>query len=442
MSILVVGISHRSAPLAVIEAVAVRPEGLGHLNARLVDADSLAEFMVIATCNRVEVIAEAERFHAAVNDIALALADVSGLTSTELSEHVYVHYDDRAVHHLFSLTCGLESMAWGEPQILGQVRNALSSAQRVGSVGRQLNSLVQQALRVAKRAHTETDLDVVARSLVQLGLDSLRPALPPISSARILVVGAGTMAGLALTTLNDAGAREVTIVNRDAARAAVLAQRHGGRTAEWADLPRLLGEVDLVISCTGAREAIITVDAVRRTRLESPGVGALAFLDLSLPADVDPGVIELCGVTHYGLASIKAGQADAEVPDDSRHVFRQVQDLITGEVAMYIARAHAHAVAPTVAALRARASTVVDAEVERLSHRLPDLDERSQAEIRKTVSRVVDKLLHTPTVRAKELNTSTEPGDYARVLHELFDLDPRDTVAVQSPPPTGSGDLG
>ncbi|MGB3828007.1 MAG: glutamyl-tRNA reductase [Ornithinimicrobium sp.] len=440
MSLLVVGLSHETAPLGVLERIAQRPDHLASLRAEVIGGEDVAESMVLATCNRVEIIADVDRFHGAVSDIAAALARVSGRDKPEVTPLLYVHYDERAVHHLFSMTCGLNSMAVGEPQILGQVRQALALAQRAGSVGGQLNPLLQHALKVGKRAHAETDLDAVARSLVYRGLDLVAPLIPPMAQSRVVIVGAGAMAALAAATLASTGVGELTIVNRDAAKSAALADRYGAGSAPWADLAERLGEADLVVSCTGATQPVIDVDMVVAARGGGRDARPLAFLDLSMPADVALAVTTRPGVHRVGLADLHDQHEEFGPDSHVSHVLRQVRDLVTTEVASFVMGRRANAVAPTVAALRSRASTVVQAEMDRLSRRLPDLDDRADAEVRQAMARVVDKLLHTPTVRAKALQQMDEPGDYARVLHELFDLDPRETVAVQTPPTIGSGE--
>ncbi len=440
MSLLVVGLSHESAPLDLLERIAARPDSVNTLHADVIQSQDVDESMVIATCNRLEIIADVGRFHGAVSDIAAALARAGDLDRASFSDHLYVHYDERAVHHLFSMTCGLNSMAVGEPQVLGQVRQAFVRAQRLDSLGPVLNPLLQHALKVGKRAHAETDLDAVARSLVQRGLMFIMPLTPPLKSARTVIVGAGAMSALAASTLRSAGAGNVRIVNRDPVKAAALADRHGAISTPWSDLLGLLSTADLVISCTGASGTVIDRTMVAEAQAVARDSHQVTFLDLSMPADVDPSVTTVSGVHRIGLADLHQSPDDFGPATHATQVLQQVRDLVTSEVAAYQAGRQAEAVAPTVAALRARAGVVLEGEMDRLKTRLPDLDDRDAAEIRRAMSRVVDKLLHTPTVRAKALQSGEEPGDYARVLHELFDLDPRETATVQIPPSMGPGE--
>jgi len=303
-----------------------------------------------------------------------------------------------------------------------------------------LNPLLQHALKVGKRAHAETDLDAVARSLVQRGLDLLSPGMPALTRARTVVVGAGAMAALATATVRATSSADLMIINRDPAKSAALADRHGASSGMWADLALHLATADLVISCTGATQPVITRDVVVAALDGRRPDRALAFLDLSMPADVEPSVEALPSVRRVGLADLHEHPDESGGDSHVAQVLDDVRDLVTAEVAAYLISRRAKAVAPTVAALRSRAGVVVQSEMERLSRRLPSLDERENAEVRQAMARVVDKLLHTPTVRAKELYDADGPEDYAKMLRELFDLDPHETVAVTTPPTLGPGD--
>ncbi|WP_153397256.1 glutamyl-tRNA reductase [Ornithinicoccus halotolerans] len=441
MSLLVVGMSHRTAPIALLEQVALSPEGALELAAAAHRREDVAEAIVVATCNRTEVYVDAHTFHGGLAQVGESLAEVTGVPLDTLTDHLYVHYEDRAVSHLFSLACGLESMAVGESQVLGQLRESLASAQQQAHVGPSLNPLFQHALRVGKRAHTDTAIDEVSRSLVQLGLDRARTVLPDPRQARTVLVGAGAMSGLAAATLARVGVTDLTVVNRTRERAERLAATHGGRAAGWEHLAELVGAADLVLTCTGSVGHVLRAEQLAPSRAGRSQ--PLAVIDLALPRDVADDVAALPGVHVWGLSDL-TGQPDgagpavpdaaaAPTPTDSRQVLQQVQDLVTGEVAAYLTERRAQQVGPTVAALRARAADVVDAEVERLAQRLPELPQREQQEVRRTVQRVVDKLLHTPTVRVKQL-VSDDRGDYADALRQLFDLDSRETATVSTPP--------
>ncbi|MDL4777684.1 MULTISPECIES: glutamyl-tRNA reductase [Thermomonosporaceae] len=439
MSVLVVGLSHRSAPVALLERAAVAGDDLGKLLHAVHDSENVAETAIVSTCNRVEVYAVVDRFHGGVSLISELLALHSGVPLDDLSRHLYVHYEERAIQHAFSVACGLESMVVGEGQILGQIRQAFRLAQDEDTLGRELHDVLQQALRVGKRAHHETGIDKAGASLVSVGLQVASGHLGPLDGVRALVVGAGSMSSLAAATLSRAGAREVVVANRTFDRAARLAESLDvpARAIGLDDLGAALAGADLVVSCTGAAGLVLTA-----ARLAEHGVGADGrsrfFLDLALPHDVDRAVRGLPGVALAGLDDLRTAQEAAKAigPEAEEAVRRIVCD----EVAAFLGAARAAAVAPTVVALRSKAAGVVDAELARLAGRLPELDDRARKEITQTVRRVVDKLLHAPTVRVKELAAAPGGDTYADALRELFDLDPKAPEVVARADLADAGD--
>lgn len=433
MSLVILGLSHHTAPLPLLEAMSLDAAGRAALTAGLTTRENLAEAIVVSTCNRTEVYAESLTFHGAVTDITDALVEATGVGRDELREHLYVHYEDRAIAHAFTVACGLDSMAVGEAQILGQMRTALREAQKSGHAGPALNTLFQQALRVGKRAHTETDIDAVSVSLVEAGLARAERELGPLRDLNVLVVGAGGMSSLAATTVARRGAAELTIVNRTLGKAERLAARTGARARQLAELPQALAVADIVISCTGSTGVVVDLATAGDAQVARGGRPQV-YVDLALPHDVAPEVDSLSGVSVAGLGALgkelSAGDTSAQV--------QQVADLVIGEVAAYLTSRAAETVAPTVAALRSHAADVVAAELNRLDQRLPALDEQTRAEVQLAVHRIVEKLLHTPTVRVKELAVGGQGDDYAQALRELFDLRPGEAATASVPPlPTG-----
>jgi glutamyl-tRNA reductase len=429
MSLVVLGLSHHGAPLSLLESVALDPDARTALEQTVLRSEHVTEAVVVSTCNRTEVYAECLTFHGALTDITAALAETCSVDRADLQPHLFVHYEDRGIAHVFNVASGLDSMAVGEAQILGQVRRSLARAQRHGHVGPALNAVLQQALRVAKRVHTETGIDLVSGSLVQAGLDRAQAALGPIGDLSVLVVGAGGMGALAATTVARSGARTVVVANRNHDRARTVADRVGGTSRHLADLGAALAEADVVISSTGAPGRVITAADVARASA-SRGGRPQVYIDLALPHDIDLAVADLAGVTRVGLAELGEDLSDA----GSAPQVAQAGDLVTAEVAAYLMARSAEAVAPTVTALRTHAGALVEEELRRLERRTPGLSDAERAEVRRAVERVVDKLLHTPTVRVKELAQDGQGGSYARALNELFDLDPRDVSLVSAPP--------
>ncbi|MBB5122769.1 glutamyl-tRNA reductase [Streptomyces eurocidicus] len=452
MSLLVVGLSHRSAPVSVLERAALTRDAQAKLVQDTLAAEPATEATVLATCNRIELYADVDKFHAGVAELSTLLAQHTGVGLDELTPYLYVHYEDRAVHHLFSVACGLDSMVVGEGQILGQIKDALALGQELHTAGRLLNDLFQQALRVGKRAHSETGIDRAGQSLVTFGLEQLAAggAVPEWAlGKRALVIGAGSMSSLAAATLARAGVAHVAIANRTAERArrlaAILTEPGGpgaaGFTAEAVEMTAVaeeLSRADVVVSCTGATGLVLTAEAVRGA-LAARTAGAvvprqngdakavrLALLDLAMPRDIDAAAHRIEGTRLVDIESLAEASADAPMAAD----VDQVRTIVSDEVAAFGAAQRAAHITPTVVALRTMAADVVASEIARLDGRLPDLDDKQRAEITQTVRRVVDKLLHAPTVRVKELAATPGGAGYADALRELFDLDPQAVAAV------------
>lgn len=427
MSVLVVGISHNSAPMALLERVALDEDGVHKLVADAASCEHVTEATVIATCNRLEIYTEVERFHGSIEQISKLLVDRAGEGVEAMLPHLYVHYDDGAVSHLFQVAAGLDSMAVGEGQILGQTREALRRGQELGTVGPALNLLFQQALRVGKRTRAETEIDQVAPTLVSAALDETSRTIGEVAGKYVVVVGAGAMAGLATATVSRLGAGHLTVVNRSADRGERLAAQYDAHAVPLEQLGAELGRADIVISCTGSAGSIIDARTLAAAR---PGADRpIGLIDLALPHDIDRGVRDLPGVSLVGLADLAevlhGGATGQEV--------LEVRRILGEEVTAFLAARRQASVTPTVVALRSMATNVVDAEMERLESRLPGLDETTVREIRHTVRRVADKLLHEPTVRVKELANEQGAVSYAAALAELFALDPEAVDAVTRP---------
>jgi glutamyl-tRNA reductase len=446
VSVLVVGLSHKSAPVATLERAAVSGDTLTKLLRDVVQAEPVAEAFVVSTCNRVEVYADVDRFHAGVTAICELLARHCGLPPHELTQYLYVHYEDRAVSHLLAVAAGLDSMVVGEDQILGQVRSAVKLAAEHGTAGRVLGELGQLALRTGKRARAETGIGRAGLSLLSVAVELAAARLAPESSVGpapgspdalagrdVLIVGAGSMSALAAATAARSGAASIVVANRTrehAERLAATVSTTVTKITGLADLPAAMAAADVLISCTGAAGQVITRDMVSAalTARNAPDPSApLVILDLAMPRDVEPAAASLPGVVLIDMDQLSE-HATAIRDDD----VTAVRAILETELAGYQSAMDAARVAPTVVALRAKAAKVVDVELARLAGRLSadGLSGHALDEIAQTVRRVVDKLLHAPTVRVKELAGSPGGEEYAAALRVLFDLDPRAVEAV------------
>ena len=451
MSVLVFGVSHRSAPVAVLEQLAADESEQGKLVERVLQSPLVTEAMLLSTCNRVEVYAVVDAFHGGLSVISQVLADHAGMSVGELTKHAYVRYSEAAVEHLFSVTSGLDSAVIGEQQVLGQVRRAYAAAEAGRSVGRILHDLAQRALTAGKRVQAETGIAAAGASVVSVALHiaaerlyrpELGPSYTALTGRTVTVIGAGSMGSLAAALLVRLGVGHVNVVNRSLPRAQrlvqIIAEQGVGAQAMTLDeLPAALAAADLAVSCTGAVRPVVTLADVHHALAgaqRDESAEPLVLCDLGMPRDIDAAVAGLPGVCVIDMERLQrepAARAAAAHTDAAR-------EIVAAEVAAYLAGQRMAEVTPTVTALRRRAAEVVDTELLRLEHRLPGLDDVQRDEVARTVRRVVDKLLHAPTVRIKQLAVAPGGDTYTEALRELFELDPQAVEAVaggESPPP-------
>jgi len=415
VNLLVVGVSHHTASVELLERLSVSADETPPVLAALVAEPHVNEAVVLSTCNRVEVYAAVNGFHGGLAEIGAVLAARAGLEVTALASHLYVHYDTEAVRHAMRVAAGLDSMVVGEAQILGQLRDAYGVAAESDTAGRLLHELMQQALRVGKRVHAETGIDRAGQSIVTAALAFAHGG---VADRGALVIGAGAMGGLALATLARAGAAPLLVTNRGAVRAKRLAELHGAVAVDFAHLSTTLSTVDLVVCATASPGPVLAARTVAAALDQRVGRVPLLVLDLAVPRDVAPEVARLPGVTLVDLAQVGA----AELAEPSSADRDGAEAIVAGEAEAFVTWLRGAEVAPTVAALRARADEVVDSELSRLSQRRPDLSEEQRADVARAVHRVVQRLLHSPTVRVRQLATAPGGDQYATVLRELFDL--------------------
>ncbi|ANI37944.1 glutamyl-tRNA reductase [Mycolicibacterium vaccae] len=446
MSVLLFGVSHRSAPVSVLEQLSTDESDQAKIVEEVLRSSLVTEAMVLSTCNRVEIYAVVEAFHGGLSVIGQVLSEHSGMSLQDLTKYAYVRYAEAAVEHLFSVAGGLDSAVIGEQQVLGQVRRAYASAEANQSVGRTLHELSQRALAVGKRVHSETGIDAAGASVVSVALDTAEKKVGSLAGRSAVVVGAGSMGALAAKHLARLGVERIHVVNRTLPRAKRLAEniRAYGVTSEafpFDHLPPLLTDADIVVSCTGAVRPVVSLADVYRGLAHVREPKELVICDLGMPRDVDPAVAGLPGVLVVDMERIlrepsaKAAATDADA----------ARTIVAAEVANYLAGQRMAEVTPTVTALRQRAADVVEAELLRLDNRLPGLDAGHRDEVANTVRRVVDKLLHAPTVRVKQLASAPGGDSYAEALRELFELDQHAVDAVAGSelgPIAGGNEMG
>ncbi|BBX98353.1 glutamyl-tRNA reductase [Mycobacterium lacus] len=437
MSILLFGVSHRSAPVSVLEQLSLPESDQVKVVDRILQSPLVTEAMVLSTCNRVEVYAVVDAFHGGLAVIGQVLSEHSRMSMGELTKHAYVRYSEAAVEHLFAVASGLDSAVVGEQQVLGQVRRAYAAAEANRTVGRVLHELAQRALSVGKRVHSETAIDAAGSSVVSVALQMAERKLGTLADKTAVVIGAGAMGALSAAQLTRAGVAHVHVLNRSSPRGQRLARkiRESGVQADAHTLDRLadaLADADVVVSCTGAVSPVVSLADVHHALAAAQRSGVqeathpLVMCDLGMPRDIDPAVAGLPGVWVVDVDRVQhepSAHAAAADVDAARHI-------VAAEVAAYLVGQRMAEVTPTVTALRQRAAEVVEAELLRLDNRLPGLHSAQREEVARTVRRVVDKLLHAPTVRIKQLASAPGGDSYAEALRELFELDQTAVDAV------------
>jgi glutamyl-tRNA reductase len=420
VSVVVIGLNHRTAPLGLLERMAVAdgqlPKALHDLTAR----DNLSEAVVLSTCNRIEVYAVAERFHGAYGDIRNFFADLSFLPPEQFADHLYVHYDSAAAAHLFSVTSGLDSVVLGESEVQGQVKQAWDRAHEEATAGKSLNLLFRHALQAGKRARTETGIARGIASVSQAAVAMATDRLGSLHRKVVLVVGAGEMGEGMVRALTAAGVSEVRVANRTRQRAEGLAARVGGTAVPLLELPNHVAEVDLLLTSTGSRAAMVEAADVRRV-MDARGGRPLLVVDIAVPRDVSPAVGAIDGVTLLDMEDLQAF-VDQGLAERRKEVVR-VQAILADELAGYLAATSAREVSPAVVALRTRADEMRSAELVRFQPRLAYLEPAELEAVEALTRSVVAKLLHEPTVVLKGA-AGTSRGDRLLVaLRELFGID-------------------
>lgn len=416
MSVIVVGVNHRTVPLAVLERMTVAPDHLPKALHELTSLGHVREAVVLSTCNRTEVYFQAEGFHAAVGEVRDALGRLAGLAPDDFADALYVFHDAGAVAHLFTVAAGLDSMVLGEGEILGQVRAAWERATVEKACGPALNPLFRHALEVGKRVRTETGIARHTASVSSAAVALAAERLGTVEGRRVLVLGTGEMGSKMAVALAGAGAAEVLVANRTPGRAGELAERVGGRAVALGDLAGALADVDLLLTSTGATEALLEyadLEPVMAARAGRP----LLVVDVAVPRDVDPGVADLDGITLLDMDDLRRF-AEAGLAERRRAVAR-VRDLVDDEVVRYREEVSARAAAPLVTELRDRVESLRLAELERHGRRLtPEQRAAFDAMSRSLVA----KLLHEPTVRLKDTAGSPRGETLADAVRDLFSL--------------------
>jgi glutamyl-tRNA reductase len=420
VSVLVIGLNHRSMPLELFERMTIEADRLPKALHEMASRTNVSETVVLSTCNRTEVYAVAETFHGAYADIRNFLAETAYLAPEDFADHLYVHYDREAIRHLFTVTAGLDSAVVGETEILGQTKKAWSQAKDEGASGPILNLLFRHAIEVGKRARTDTDIARGTASVSYAAVEMAAAELGSLDQRKVLVLGAGDMGEGMAVALASAGVAEIKVANRTWDRAAALADRVDGVPVRLSDLPEALAEVDVLLTSTGAT-SIMLEHADLEPIVAARGGRPLLVVDIAVPRDIDPSVTELPGVTLLDLHDLRRF-AQAGVQEREREV-REVERIVVDEVDRFVEARSGRAAAPLVAALHARAEELRQAELERFRSRLGTLDPRQRAAVEALTKGLMAKVVHEPSVKLKETAGTPKGERLAEALRHLYDIE-------------------
>ncbi len=420
MSILVIGVNHRSGPLSLLERVTISPDRLGKAIAGLALRDNIREAVVLSTCNRTEIYVVAELFHGAYGDVRDFLCELGDLTVDELTPHLYSQHDSAAVTHLFEVAAGLDSAVLGESEILGQVRDAWESAQHEGAARSTLNLLFRLAIETGKRARSETGIGRGTASVSHAAVEMISDVVGDLQGKRVLVVGAGTMGEGVAVALHRAGGADIRVANRTPERGAALAERVGGVAVGLDRLPEAIAAADVVVASTGSGEAFLTTSLISDARSEYSSSSSLHIVDIAVPRDVEPEVATLSGVTVFDLDDLR-DWADRGISQRAGEAER-VRAIVGEEVENFVVESTARQAAPLVASMRETAGRIRAAEITRFSNRLAGLSDTERESVEALTRAIIAKLLHEPSVRLKSQAGTPQGERNAAAVRDLFDL--------------------
>jgi len=417
MPIVVIGLSHRTAPVEIRDGVAVLPQALNEVLQGFFQLSQVSECVVVSTCNRSEIYCVTSDVQAAQEAIILRLGDQSGLDADTLRGHLFTHQDGDAIEHLFGVASGLHSMVMGEPQIAGQVKEAAAAALAAGTSKTVLNRLFRAATEASKRARTETEIAAGAVSVSFAAVELARKIFGNLEGKSALVLGAGEMSELTARHLADNGVKSLLVANRTFERAQDLANRVGGRAVAWDDGLANLRDADVVISSTSAENYILErkqVSAAMQQRKNQ----SMFLIDIAMPRDIDPEVGELYNVFLYDLDDL--GSVVGANLEKRRIEAEKVQNILNEEVQAFLAWINSLEVVPAIVALRQHFQSFMESELDQA--RLAELTEEQRADVANLVRRYMNKVLHRPVIRLKEAAEVDDGMGYVAALSYLFDL--------------------
>lgn len=420
MHILVIGLNYKTAPVEIRERLTFNPSQLGEAMNALKEKKSVLENVIVSTCNRTEIYAVVDQLHTGRYYIKEFLSEWFSIEQSEFSPYLFIYENDGAMEHLFSVTCGLNSMVLGETQILGQVRTSFLLAQENATVGTVFNQLFKQAVTLAKRAHSETDIGANAVSVSYAAVELAKKIFGSLNKKHVLILGAGKMGELAIQHLHANGASKVTVINRTFEKAKNLAERFEGQAKTLEELQCSLIDADILISSTGAKDFVITKEMM--TQVEKMRKGKPLFMvDIAVPRDLDPALAELESVFLYDIDDLE-GIVEANLQERKRAA-AQIMMMIEEEIVDFKQWLNLLGVVPVISALREKALTIQAGTMESLERKLPHLSERDFKVLNKHTKSIINQMLKDPILQAKELAARKDSQQALDLFVKIFNID-------------------
>lgn len=420
MHLIAVSINHRTADIALREKVAFKDDAMRSANVDLYETKSILENVILSTCNRTEVYAVADQIHTGRYYIQRFLARSFGLDVEDVKDMTEVKVGDEAVKHLLQVTSGLDSVVLGETQILGQIRNAFFLAQEEDTTGTIFNHLFKQAITFAKKAHNETDIADNAVSVSYAAVELSKKVFGKVNNKQALIIGAGDMSELSLLNLIGSGVTDITIVNRTLSKAQDLAMKHHVKFEPMGSLPRLLADVDIVISSTSSENYIVTNEMLQSISTERKH-DSLVMIDIAVPRDIEPNIDTIHDVFSYDVDDLK-GLVDANLRERQLAAEQIIQN-IPNEIEAHNEWVNMLGVVPVIRALREKAMSIQEDTMDSIDRKLPGLSERERKIISKHTKSIINQMLKDPIKQAKELSSDKKSNEKLELFQNIFDIE-------------------
>lgn len=429
MHILVVGINYKTAPVEIRERLTFNPNELGEAMKRLQTKKSILENVIISTCNRTEVYAVVDQLHTGRYYMKEFIAEWFGMEMEEFVPYLFIYEQEGAINHLFNVACGLNSMVLGETQILGQVRTSFLLGQEENTTGTVFNQLFKQAITLAKRAHSETDIGANAVSISYAAVELAKKIFGTLQKKHVLILGAGKMGELAIQNLHSNGVSNVTVINRTYEKAQNLANRFNGEAKTLQELQCALTEADILISSTGSNDFVITKEMMANVNKMRKGK-PLFMVDIAVPRDLDPKLAELDGVFLYDIDDLE-GIVEANLKERQKAA-EKIRILIEAEIMEFNQWVNMLGVVPVISALRDKALAIQEETMESIERKLPNLSDREKKILNKHTKSIINQLLKDPILQAKELASAPNAEEALDLFVKIFNIE-QNVKAEQQP---------